>query len=328
MLSQPAGEPGASRSRPSSAAPRFRQDQGPRASCSTGRHARHRRRHGEHVPRWRRAAASARASPSPTASEDARRILRVAAERGVRVCSCPMDVIVAKEVTRGAEYKTLPAEKIPDSGHIGRRRARESLVTFEAGARPTPRRCSGTGRWASSRCPSFGDGTRAMARFLADGPMPARPSWSAAATRSRPSSSRAWPSRMTHISTGGGASLEFLEGRELPGIKVLLDRQPPRGRWPDDLTSIYIDAQRDPRLARQPDDRGRRRPRRRRGRPRGRAVGRLDRRPRGRRAARRRQGAATAARASCKAVANVVDDDRAGGPRAGRRRPGRASTGC
>ena len=53
----------------------------------------------------------------PDRVEDARRILSSAANNGVRVV-LPVDVIVAKEVTRGTEYKTLRAEKIPASWHI------------------------------------------------------------------------------------------------------------------------------------------------------------------------------------------------------------------
>ena len=53
----------------------------------------------------------------PDRVDDARRILATAAKNGVRVV-LPTDVIVAKEVTRGTEYKTLQAEKIPASWHI------------------------------------------------------------------------------------------------------------------------------------------------------------------------------------------------------------------
>ena len=53
----------------------------------------------------------------PDRVDDARRILATAEKNGVRVV-LPVDVIVAKEVTRGTEYKTLPAEKIPASWHI------------------------------------------------------------------------------------------------------------------------------------------------------------------------------------------------------------------
>ncbi len=157
----------------------------------------------------------------PDRVEDARRILATAEAKGVQVI-LPVDVIVAKEVTRGTEYKTLPAEKIPASWHIvDLGKASQQLMMD---ALSSARTVFWNGPLGVFEIPSFAHGTNAVARMLAEladagATVVVGGGDSVAAVRQQ-----GLAGRMTHISTGGGASLEFLEGRELPGVSVLLDR--------------------------------------------------------------------------------------------------------
>ena len=159
----------------------------------------------------------------PDRVEDARSILAAAERGGVKVV-LPVDVVVAKEVTRGTEYKTIPAEKVPASWHIVDL-GKQSLANIEE-ALADVRTVLWNGPLGVFEIPSFAHGTKAIARFLAD-----RAEAGAAVVVGGGDSVAAiqqqgLADKMTHISTGGGASLEFLEGRELPGVTVLLDRQP------------------------------------------------------------------------------------------------------
>ena len=72
--------------------------------------------------------------------------------------------------------------------------------------------------------PSFAHGTKAMARFLATKAENGATVVVGGGDSVAALQEQDLASKMTHISTGGGASLEFLEGRELPGIAVLQDR--------------------------------------------------------------------------------------------------------
>jgi phosphoglycerate kinase len=159
----------------------------------------------------------------PDRVEDARAILAAAEAKGVKIV-LPVDVIVAKEVTRGTEYKTLSAEKVPASWHIVDL-GKQTLINIEE-ALADVRTVLWNGPLGVFEIPSFAHGTKAIARFLAD-----RAEAGAAVVIGGGDSVAAitqqgLADKMTHISTGGGASLEFLEGRELPGVTVLLDREP------------------------------------------------------------------------------------------------------
>jgi 3-phosphoglycerate kinase len=156
--------------------------------------------------------------------EDARRILAAAEKRRVQVV-LPVDVIVAKEVTRGTEYKTLPAEKIPASWHIVDVGAKSLELMQEALA--DARTIFWNGPLGVFEIPSFAHGTNAIARFVADRADAGATVVVGGGDSVASLTQQGLADRMTHISTGGGASLEFLEGRELPGVKVLLDKPKP-----------------------------------------------------------------------------------------------------
>jgi phosphoglycerate kinase len=157
----------------------------------------------------------------PDRADDARRILATAEQHGVRVV-LPVDVIVAKEVTRGTEYKTLLAERIPASWHIvDLGKASQDLMVD---ALSSARTVFWNGPLGVFEIPSFAHGTNAVARMLADRADAGATVVVGGGDSVAAVTQQGLAGRMTHISTGGGASLEFLEGRELPGVTVLLDR--------------------------------------------------------------------------------------------------------
>ena len=155
--------------------------------------------------------------------DDARRILESAEKRGVRVV-LPIDVVIAKEVTRGTEYKTVGTEKFPASWHIVDLGEKSRAAIEEALA--DARTVLWNGPLGVFEIPSFAHGTKAIARFLADRAGHGVTVVVGGGDSVAAIEGQGLADKFTHISTGGGASLEFLEGRELPGIAVLQDREP------------------------------------------------------------------------------------------------------
>lgn len=145
----------------------------------------------------------------------AKELLARAGERGVEI-ALPVDHVVAREFAEGASARTTPGEAI-DAGEMGldigpaTRRRFESLI---AGAKTV----LWNGPMGVFEWESFAAGTMAVANAIADsGAQSIVGGGDSVAALAKSGRS----ADVTHISTGGGASLEFLEGRELPGIAAL-----------------------------------------------------------------------------------------------------------
>lgn len=147
----------------------------------------------------------------------AREMIAKAQAKGVKFL-LPTDNLCAAEFSKDAQLM-LEGADIPDA-LMGMDIGPKTIEAFSAAVKG-----AGTVVWNGPmgvfEFPAFAEGTKAMAKALAE---------SGAITIVGGGDSAAaveqlgFADRMTHISTGGGASLEFLEGKELPGVACLLDR--------------------------------------------------------------------------------------------------------
>jgi phosphoglycerate kinase len=147
-----------------------------------------------------------------------RRYLDRAQELGVEIV-LPSDVVVAAAVNADAEPAVVGADAIPDD-KIGLDIGPESSKAFAA-ALEDARTVFWNGPMGVFEIDAFAGGTRVVAQALThiDGLSVVGGGDSAAAVRRMGFAEDAFG----HISTGGGASLEYLEGKNLPGIDVLKD---------------------------------------------------------------------------------------------------------
>jgi phosphoglycerate kinase len=152
--------------------------------------------------------------------EAARRIAAHAGERGVRL-ALPADHVVVGQIAPNAPHQTLSVSDPSIGGRMGVDIGPETIAAFSALVAPA-RTVVWNGPMGVFETPPFDAGTTALARAVAavDGTTIVGGGDSVSAvTRAGVAD------RITHISTGGGASLEFLGGRTLPGVAALEERQ-------------------------------------------------------------------------------------------------------
>ncbi len=145
-------------------------------------------------------------------------ILKKAAEKGVNFM-LPVDVVAADEFANDSPYGVYDVDEIPDDKmglDIG-----PATIKLYTDTLKTVKTVVWNGPMGVFEMDNFAVGTKAIADCLAeiDATTVIGGGDSAAAV-----AKFGVADKMTHISTGGGASLEFLEGKELPGIAVIDDK--------------------------------------------------------------------------------------------------------
>jgi phosphoglycerate kinase len=158
--------------------------------------------------------------------EDRVEMARELAERGGFRLTLPHDALVA------------PSLDEPDAAHaVGRAAIPAEEAMYDIGPRTaesfsraiaTAETIIWNGPMGVSEKPAFAAGTVAVARAMADATARGATTIVGGGDSAAAVADAGLAERMSHVSTGGGASLEFLEGKPLPGVAALDDREPSR----------------------------------------------------------------------------------------------------
>lgn len=153
--------------------------------------------------------------------ELAKELLAKAAAKGVKVV-LPVDIVVANKFAADAEYKTVPVDQCPpdwmglDSGE----KTSEEYVKALEGAKTI----IWNGPMGVFEFDNFAKGTLAVAKAVADATDKGAISIVGGGDSIAALKKTGLDKKISHISTGGGATLEYLEGKVLPGIDAIANK--------------------------------------------------------------------------------------------------------
>jgi phosphoglycerate kinase len=150
--------------------------------------------------------------------ELAKELMETAKERGVKFL-LPVDIVIADRFAADAAYEVVPADGMR-ADWMGMDIGPKTVELFSQEIK-SAKTVVWNGPMGVFEMPNFAKGTQAIAQVMAD---------SDAITIIGGGDSAAaveqagLADKLSHVSTGGGASLEFLEGKALPGVEALNDR--------------------------------------------------------------------------------------------------------
>lgn len=159
----------------------------------------------------------------------AKTLMEKAEAKGVNLM-LPIGSMVAQEFKNDTEIKYVPSDAMPD-GWMGMDIGSLTIEKFAKEIKKA-KTVIWNGPMGVFEFPNFATGTKEIAKAVAEsGALSIVGGGDSAAAVEQ----LGFADKITHISTGGGASLEFLEGKELPGIAVLMDKNPRKviaaGNW-------------------------------------------------------------------------------------------------